>query len=401
MALDTITVIAVAAFVAGMSGAFLLVAGPRLRPASPTLIWGVSNIFTALGITLFLQGGKPDIAFLVLVAASALTWVAIARFNGRAAPLPALLGGGAVWAIVASGVIVPFDFGAKAGILMTLSAVYLGGTAFELWRGRFERLPARWPMLALVLTNAVGAIVAATQFGRATGVPVLPPGGAAWLAYVIPVIFSVGTAVFLVAMTKERALAKQQLAALTDSLTGLANRGALMEQGSAALQAGLDAGRPVALVLFDLDRFKSVNDTFGHRAGDEVLKRFAASAQGCIRPTDVIGRVGGEEFVAVLAGAGTEAALGFADRVRARFGGDSVAIDGQAVHATVSSGVAVAEPRRAAPSFEELLDRADRALYAAKAAGRDRVSLSGEGVPAPPPIAASLRPAMAAVRAIR
>lgn len=375
MHLDSSTVIATAAFVAGMSGAFLLVAGGQLQSARPTTIWGVANLFIAIGMMLVLQGREYNLAFLSIMIAGAMTWVAMARFNRSGVPLTYLVAGVAIWTFVALG---PWDigFGLSAAILLGMAGFYFFGTATELWSSRAEVLPGRWPILALVVMNALAAFVGAAELSGFAVAPAIPPGGALWVVYVSTVAFTVGTAVFFVAMTKERAVAEHELAAVTDSLTGLANRGALMASATEVIAETLAEGKPVAVAVFDLDHFKLVNDTYGHRTGDAVLRGFAQSAVSAMRASDLIGRIGGEEFAAVIPGVKPNVAMEFAERVRSAFAARSIEVDGNRVRATVSSGVAVAEPGQQLEAFEELLDRADAALYIAKASGRDCVSLS-------------------------
>jgi diguanylate cyclase (GGDEF)-like protein len=199
-----------------------------------------------------------------------------------------------------------------------------------------------------------------------------------WLVYLTAIGFIVGSAVFLVAMIKERAVAGQLKAAGTDSLTGVANRGALMRAAGLAMAASQADGRPMAVALLDLDRFKGINDTYGHRAGDLVLQRFAECARKNLRASDIVGRIGGEEFAAVLPGIGADAAALLVDRLRAAFAGDATWIDGTRIEATVSGGIAEYRPLEDPASLDQLFHRADRALYAAKAAGRNRVEIDGD-----------------------
>jgi diguanylate cyclase (GGDEF)-like protein len=377
MELDFTTVVATAAFVAGMSGAFLLVAGGQLQQAQPTTIWGVANIFIAIGMMLVMQGREYDLALLMLMTAGSLTWIAVARFNKRTVPLVFLVTGLAVWAIMSLG---PWDltFGVKASAFLAMSALYFGACAVELWGGREEPLPGRWPVLSLVVMAAFAAMVGAFRVWSFDVPPELPQGSALWLVYVTTIAFTVGTAVFFVAMTKERTVAFHALASLTDSLTGLANRAALMASGTAEIAEAQMSGKAVAVVLFDLDHFKEVNDTYGHRVGDAVLRQFADVAVSCIRASDLIGRIGGEEFAAVIPGVGAEGALAFAERVRKAFAGSTTLVDGKPVKGTVSAGVAVASADTYVQGLEEILEWADEALYVAKAAGRDCVSLYTE-----------------------
>ena len=173
-------------------------------------------------------------------------------------------------------------------------------------------------------------------------------------------------------VTDARAAAAQlEHRASSDPLTGLANRDRL----HAVLGARLAEGGPRVAVLFcDVDRFKSVNDTFGHAAGDALLRRIAGDISAGLRRRDLAARLGGDEFVVLLDDVGGEAqALEVAERVRAAV---SAAVDDQgcSVGATITIGVALSSP---SSSVGSLLARADQALYVAKQEGRDRVSLAG------------------------
>jgi diguanylate cyclase (GGDEF)-like protein len=142
------------------------------------------------------------------------------------------------------------------------------------------------------------------------------------------------------------------------------------------------AGEPVAVMLADLDRFKAVNDRFGHAVGDRVLQIFAGAMQRSLRTTDVSGRLGGEEFIFLMPRANAAAAARIAERIRLKFAETARQIDGDAVGATVSVGLATAN----AP-FElgALIAAADRALYRAKAEGRNRVTAIECGAEYSPP----------------
>jgi diguanylate cyclase (GGDEF)-like protein len=173
-----------------------------------------------------------------------------------------------------------------------------------------------------------------------------------------------------VAMSKERAELEQRKAALTDSLTGIANRRAFFDRGGALLEWAMADRQPAALLLFDLDRFKEVNDTAGHQAGDRVLQAFCDLVAGSIRPGDLFGRLGGEEFGCLLANASMAHALHTAERLRQEFA--ALRLPDLDVNPTVSVGVAMAS--EAGRSLPALLATADRALYRAKAEGRNRVA---------------------------
>jgi len=136
-------------------------------------------------------------------------------------------------------------------------------------------------------------------------------------------------------------------------------------------------GQPSAVMLFDLDHFKSVNDRFGHNVGDKVLVAFAHTLTATLRPSDIVGRLGGEEFAAVLIGIGRERALALGERIRTEFAQVTSRIDSDEVGATVSVGVAMND--RKALDVVALLPQADQALYRAKDRGRNRVELIDPG----------------------
>jgi diguanylate cyclase (GGDEF)-like protein len=131
-------------------------------------------------------------------------------------------------------------------------------------------------------------------------------------------------------------------------------------------------------LLFDLDRFKDINDTFGHHVGDRVLKAFCGAATAALRPDDLFGRVGGEEFAALLPYTSLDEGLAIAERIRSNFEATTLQIGANTLTATVSVGVAMSID----PGWKlaDLFKMADRALYRAKATGRNHVE-HASGVP--------------------
>ena len=162
--------------------------------------------------------------------------------------------------------------------------------------------------------------------------------------------------------------------AIRDELTGLFNRRFLLDLLERERSRAKRLGTTFSVCLFDLDHFKSINDTHGHAMGDEVLKRFARLGDSGLRAVDAFGRYGGEEFLLVLPDTGREGARASAERIRAAFEKADVPQMPADRRLTVTVGIATARPNE---EVEALLGRADAALYAGKAAGRNRVIAVG------------------------
>ena len=181
---------------------------------------------------------------------------------------------------------------------------------------------------------------------------------------------------FVADITAHKQLERQlQDAAATDFLTGLPNRRhimARMEQELARVRR--DDQALVAVLMFDLDLFKNINDRYGHAMGDDVLKHFSQVLMHELRKVDSVGRIGGEEFLIILSGADMADAFGFAERVRARLAGAPLCTGDLLIPITVSIGISAL--RQADVTITTSLSRADGALYQAKQAGRDRVVIA-------------------------
>jgi diguanylate cyclase (GGDEF)-like protein len=156
-----------------------------------------------------------------------------------------------------------------------------------------------------------------------------------------------------------------------DDLTGVANRRAFFEAANLEIDRARHFPREISLITMDVDFFKQINDSHGHPAGDEVLRQLGALLMQNFRDVDIVARVGGEEFAVLLPSTGQEAATQIANRLREAVAAHSVQIDGRSIQFTLSGGVVTLRDKE--ESLDELMKRADRALYAAKAAGRNRI----------------------------
>ena len=170
----------------------------------------------------------------------------------------------------------------------------------------------------------------------------------------------------------EAARSAAERVANTDMLTGLPNRRHTLAFLEKALAGARDNGAPLAVAIFDIDHFKRINDSYGHATGDQVIRRVAQRANAALRESDMLGRIGGEEFVCILQRSSAQAAEIVAERVRRAVETGTVAEEGLP-QATISVGLAIYDGEA---DIEELLHRADKALYVAKRDGRNRLRMA-------------------------
>jgi diguanylate cyclase (GGDEF)-like protein len=378
MNLDLPTLMAVESFIAALSGLVVLLGCPRGSDSRGSLWWAVGSITIATGLALILYGlGSHSVPLMItaniaIAISPAFYWTAARQFS-RKDPIYALIPVGAL--LLALGSIIPaiqLDPSQQMAFSLALNAVFFYAAAVELWRGRAERLFARWPLVILLAIHATiflaGAIEALT--GVIQAMDLAPVTSWFGMIHFESIVFAVGTAVFVVAFTRERAEARQRMVAETDPLTGMSTRRALLDEAERALERCQAADAPLSLVIFDLDRFKSINDRFGHAVGDAVLKRFGDTVRATLRQNDRVGRIGGEEFALLLPDTNLVTAFEIADRVRAGFEADCKVLDGKEIAGTVSAGVATAHRDS---TVQSMLIAADEGLYEAKARGRNRV----------------------------
>lgn len=173
-----------------------------------------------------------------------------------------------------------------------------------------------------------------------------------------------------------QALSRMQDLAMVDELTGLKNRRAFFDDAEPTVAAARRRKQPIAVALLDLDFFKDVNDTYGHAVGDIVLKEVARRITATLREEQIVGRLGGEEFVALLPDTTPAQALVAIERVRKAIGATQIPLPGggPAITVTISGGIA---PVLEDEGLESVIDLADKAMYRAKGLGRDRVEVFG------------------------
>jgi diguanylate cyclase (GGDEF)-like protein len=382
MTVDVSTLFLVTIYVETILGLLLLFVWVQNVAITAVAWWGAAHLLRATSILLFgFYGTVPDIlsidlANVALLSSFAVTWSGARAFDGRPVlPFYALYGA-FVWICLTHIAAVAHWPDLRALVAAGIIAGYTWMAAWEFWRARSEMLVSRWPTIFMFF--AYGALFL-LRTPLVTILPWSPTNqvfGSIWLTVISSeaLLFTISVAFLLLAMAKERAEQQHKTAALFDPLTGVLNRRGFLAECERLVRSRLIGATPSAVLLLDLDHFKSINDRYGHAAGDAVLRQFAKTAGSMIRPTDLIGRFGGEEFVIVLANVGGERAMAVAERIRAAFTQESVVEDGQLIAATVSIGVAPCS----LPKFDiaSLLEQADRALYRAKDFGRNRVEQS-------------------------
>ncbi len=378
MRLDIPTLAIVTVFVTALLGALLVFAGLQNRAVRAPMTWGVAFVLCAIGTALVaVRGMVPDwlsiqFANVLVLVGMGLVWLGARQFDGRR-PRPALVAlAPLIWLAACAVPVILADINARAMIASSLAAVLALAAGLEIWRGRAEPLLSRWPTV-ITLTAYAGVM-----FSRVPLTLMLPQPADAYhlTASALYPFLSFGTLLFAVVlaflllnMSKERTELRHKTAALVDPLTGVANRRAFLTGAQQRVAQQRADGTAMAILLFDLDHFKAINDRLGHAAGDAVLMNFAATATRTLGPDILFGRIGGEEFGAVLRVGDLGEALAIAEQLRRAFADAEQADD---IGPTVSIGLALQD--ETTPTLAALMAAADRALYRAKAKGRNRVA---------------------------
>jgi diguanylate cyclase (GGDEF)-like protein len=386
MSLDLVTLFVIAVFVSVVAGALLLMSWLHNRNVQALGVWAAAFIIGAFGVTLVgARGDIPDswsiaIANAILAAAYGMMWAGARNFQGRATPSPMVLAGTAIWLLACHSEAFFTSPQARTVLMSTIVVSYTLLSAWEFSRGRDEGMTYRLPVILLLLVHAALFIV---RIPLAGSMP-LPTDAeyvhSNWWTFIIfeGIFFAFCIPYLLGGLVRERVVLWYKNASMIDPLTGVCNRRAFLERGEKLLNRSAFDRQSAVLLLFDLDRFKHINDTFGHHVGDRVLTDFCSVATAALRPHDVFGRLGGEEFASLLPHTSLEGGLETAERIRAKFEATNLAIDEDAFAATVSVGVAASTDR----NLSDMIMAADRALYRAKAKGRNRVEC-GSGTAEP------------------
>ena len=279
-----------------------------------------------------------------------------------------------VYAIIAWHIAVDPHVGIRMTVVPAFAALTMLLSAYMILTHRERTRPAEWVVaigLGVFAITQVGAASLAFMQG-ATGDESIAAAYRHFNFLTLPAGYVV-TSMLIILMMASDISAKLKKMAVQDQLTGLLNRRGFEEYGSRAFAVARRTGQPMSVIMTDIDRFKYINDKFGHAAGDMALAHFARLFSESRRQEDVAARVGGEEFALLLPGTDLRDAMAIADQLCAKIG--STPLDTTVVGLPMTSSFGVAAISKKDESLDDLLLRADRALYRSKRAGRNQVDL--------------------------
>lgn len=371
--LDVPTLVFVSIALAGLLGIFFVLCWIQERDVRPLAWWGSAYLIGAASMALWVAPAPrypvpPEVPEALTLLACGIIWSGIRLFHGRELRPAGALAGALLWPVLCHLPGAGQGTQARIGFGVLMVAAYTFVIAWELWRERRKSLFSR---TAAIVVPCLHAAIFLMPLVMQRFMP--EAVASKWLTVFAleSIIYGVGTAFIVLLMVKDQHVLIYRRAAATDHLTGLPNRRAFV-QGAIELYARHRRRRePVTLLMFDLDHFKSINDRFGHAVGDRVLAALAQGIAALLRPGDVLGRAGGEEFLLLLPRSDLAEAIALAEVLRTHVATMSLELDGRVEPISVSIGVAMRTPGDR--DHAALVRRADRALYAAKRAGRNRV----------------------------
>lgn len=338
------------------------------------LVWAVSALVIVGSISTFgmFAADETSVPSLLpcalLVAGLVIVWGAARMFRSNTLPVRSMVLLVVALVSIQTGLFITSLDGLMFALANVVATVLLAASAWEYWRARAEKLASlKWLVgLYLLISTSIAACAVMILIETPLYLDGAPQNWAETLNAIVSIFAVTGIGALSLSLNQERVARDHRTESRTDALTGLLNRRALED-----LYGGRQPSDATAVIVFDLDHFKRVNDVHGHALGDEVLRRFTGICQDGLRRGDVAARIGGEEFAVVLPGSVIEDALKVAERIRERFSAESIVWDSRAVTCTVSAGVHGGEGGE--QTLEALLQHADQALYAAKNKGRNRV----------------------------
>lgn len=372
--IDNATLMIAVAFSSGALMVTLLISWLNARRDGYLISGAAGLACVAVALTILgLRNGRYDLLvqvapFTALISGTALIYAGTHHFRTGTVPLVLAT---ALWlaCLLATNLPLLLGYSGIGTVALNLSCMlFMMLSAHQYWAGRAESPIPMTAGAVLFLLTGLSFLSCAVVLAL-DGTPVLAAPPSNWAEEfnsIMAIVGLTGLGALSLTLNQSRATQRHRQEALTDALTGLLNRRALFDHFE---NAELPLG--TAVLMFDIDHFKQINDQHGHAGGDAVIRHFGAILRQNMRDGDVVARIGGEEFCAILLPMPVEHAKVIAERIRADFENSPTRLVAQAIPATVSVGVATSG---AAESFSSVLNRADDALYRAKHTGRNRVT---------------------------
>jgi diguanylate cyclase (GGDEF)-like protein len=386
-----------------MAGSVFIVAWGQ--PAEGLRRWAAALLVHALGFILVaLRGRIPDLYSVVvanglLSTSFALMFAAVCQYQARRAS-PWLTVSPVLFTLAAYGVLIDDQPGRVilSGVVYSAQIVLVIATLLDRRHGRIGRgaflIVAALGLVTLMLivrssSTAAGWVRMDSLTVRST---------VQTISFMMSLVAALATSIGFVFMIKERADEKNRVMASQDPLTGAANRRSIIGALDRDMTRAMRNRQPLSVLMIDIDHFKTVNDVYGHLAGDRVLRGVVDVLLDRVRAQDMVGRYGGEEFMVLLPDTWLEGARQVAEKLRQGVAGKVHEIEGQRVSVTVSIGVcggAIGSHE----TWDHLIQEADAALYRAKEGGRNRVEVAEDVLPQTP-FAEASRPAALELRRV-
>ena len=396
-ALD-VTSVTLVGMIAGLSMAVAMLLNWLVQKQQPGVaLWAVGYLLASTGfILLGMRHIIPPfwsvvVANAMLAACWCCIWIGLRHFVGGTSSrwLPAGFILTAHVSLISYFLYVVPDLASRIIVYSVFNSALALLCAWELLR-HISLRTSRAIDITLVMILAIHVVFNAVRlFHTATNPAIgdlLKAGAIHKLAFIEGIVNTIMQACCLIIASNQRLRlmleeyqAKLEDLASTDNLSGLSNRRHFIEEATREIDRACRYGRKLSLIMVDVDHFKAINDNYGHLSGDEVIKTISRMFRQELREQDIVSRIGGEEFAALLPETDVDTATEVAERLRAALASSrTLCRDGQEIACTASFGVT--EFSEGDQTIYDMLPRADQALYAAKNAGRNRVMVTGQGI---------------------
>jgi diguanylate cyclase (GGDEF)-like protein len=370
----TLLLAAIAMILVVMAAAFYL-AGGREERETYWRSWCLADLMIAGAVCVFVLERHVPLLLVatlpnaLLVVGYAMRWRAARQFSGRAVPLAVLLVPASAFGVLCAGSVLVGPLGNIFVASNAMLAGLAGIIAFEFFRERADRLPSRYVLIVLYAVAALSFLVRSFQVTLFDGMRLdaAPQQQMLEIHLLFAILHAAGTGAFALSLAYERGAARLRYSATHDSLTGLMNRSAF----EAAARRRLERrDRRFAFALIDIDHFKRINDLYGHAAGDTALRSCAETCRQQLRASDVIARIGGEEFAVILDDVSQDESVAAIERIRLAVALRTIEIEDWEVELTVSAGLCHAD--NCPDTLDAVMRAVDDRLYEAKHSGRNR-----------------------------